>query len=152
MRLYPDNKLFSDLALSYTNKRFDKNFIVKSKRSFSLILSSEGIFYISNKGLRQVQYFDSNIDYKCFKFGKIELLGDLSTEQLCDKKINRLPSNSYQQFFKQIKYSINEKSQLQLVICIDESGLVSNVWFDIDESMTSNPSISEDINTFLCCN
>lgn len=152
MRLHPDQETFSHIVKTFLRGIYKKSFYLQDNTKFSLLFSDEGIFELNQKGLFQLVYSESSDDcLTMFNTKTTALLTDNSYYRKNYFKAGKLPLNIVEKNYHLFRFKTCPKSPVFFHIVQEESGMITEAWFEVPDSMITNPSIVEDVNTFLQC-
>jgi len=152
MRLHPEPDTFRQIITSFLGGKYGKSFYLKDYSKFTLLFCDEGIYEVNKKGLFQLSFSESSDDsLTMFSTKKTTLLTDNSYYKKIYFKGGKLPLNLVEKNYEQFRFKTCPKSPVFLHIIQEEAGVITEAWFDVPDNMITNPSITEDLNTFLQC-
>jgi len=151
MRLHPEPKSFAAITKAFIDGRLQQHFLQIQHTKYTLFFSDEGIFYLGAKGLYSVEFHDSCEALNVFNVSTCDLLVDRSYHKLTPFKGSKLPLEMDESCYELYHYKTSPKSPVTLHLVKEETGIITEIWFEFQDSLLSNPSIKEDINTFLTC-
>lgn len=151
MRLHPEPASFATIAKFFIEGKLQNKFVEHRHNRYSLFFSDENIFYLGAEGLFTIQFKDSNDDLNIFKIDSNDFLIDKSFYSLSLFRGKKLPVDMDEKNYDLYHYKTSVKSPVTLHIVKEETGVLTEIWFEFQDSLLSNPSIKEDINTFLTC-
>lgn len=151
MRLHPEPDSFAAITKAFINGRLHQTFFLKQHKRYSLFFSDEAVFYLSDKGLYTLNFQDSNESLDVYSVDSYDFLIDKSSYKLTPFRESKLPLQMEERGYELYHYKTTPKSPVTLHIVKEDAGLVVEVWFEFQDSLLSNPSVKEDINTFLTC-
>ena len=149
MRLHPEPNSFATITQAFVDGRLQNRFYQKQHRKFSLFFSDEGIFHLSEKGLSLIEFHDSYDSLNIYTVDKYDFLVDKSYYSFVPFKGGKLPLQIDEKCYELFHFKTSEKSPVTLHIVKEHTGVVTEVWFEFQDSLLLNPSIKEDIYTFL---
>jgi len=151
MRLHPEPDSFAAITKAFIDGKLHRAFFQKQHKRYSLFFSDEGVFHLCENGLYTVNFQDSSETLDIYSVDSYDLLIDKSSYSLTPFRGSKLPLEMDEKGYELYQYKTTPKSPVTLHLIKEDTGLVTEVWFEFQESLLSNPSIKEDINTFLTC-
>jgi len=151
MRLHPEPKSFAAITKAFIDGRLQQRFLQIQHTKYTLFFSDEGIFYLGTKGIYSVEFHDSYEALDVLNVNASDLLIDRSFHKLTQFKGSKLPLDTEERDYELYHYKTSPKSPVTLHLVKEDTGIITEIWFEFQDSLLSNPSIKEDINTFLTC-
>jgi hypothetical protein len=151
MRLHPEPDTFACIVNAFLEDRYKNKFQTIERKKYSLLFSDEAVFYLGPKGLSMVSFIDSYEDMSLYKTDKTHLLVDKSFCKYVPFRQGKLPLDIIEKNYERFRFKTTTKSPVSLHIAKEDSGLVTEAWFEVPDNMINNPSIKEDLDTFLAC-
>lgn len=150
VRFLPDKDDYIKIVTGFSTsvKRFAQLDRIDSMR-YTILSSASGHYRISRNGIERFVVKDGRHEPFVAKFGEIELLCDDSVFEYSKHNITYLPSNSVIRTLIQHKYKVSPEVNVVLVVIEDESGLITDTWFEMEPGLWSNPAVCQALNTFF---
>lgn len=149
MRIILDKDDFNKMISNHNLGSIQKLSEFKKTVNYSYFLNKNCFLRKTGNKLETVEIIDE--DKQLVKYGDKEFLGDNS--YFLYKKFDNLqiPTQLSEIKIQHTTYKIKNKSVVNLHITKQETGVISDIWFDVDKEYIDNQIMMEDINTFLEC-
>lgn len=149
MRLILDKEHYNTLSVKYNLGVIQKTAGFKKIIYYNYLINKECFLRRMNNVIETVEIVDG--DKKLIKHGDTEMIGDYSEIRFKQFDNFQIPTQLNDVSIIHNMYKIQKNSPITLHITKNKSGLISDIWFDIENNYVGNHMVMEDIDTFLQC-
>lgn len=150
MRIILDKDDFNKIIANYNLGSIQKLVEYKKTINYSYFLSKDYFLRKIGNKLETVEIIDNN--KQLVKYGNREFLGDNSHYNYKKFDNYQIPTKLTEIPIQHTFYKLKNKSFVSLhIIKQYGTGVINDVWFEIEQEFIDNQIVMEDINTFLEC-
>lgn len=153
MRILLDKETFVKIQVKKRQGNIQKIAKFKHVKHFNLIFSKECILRRSNDNKTQQQRLEEMVitdgEQRLITHNDMEMIGDTSTIKYTNASRMQLPTQFVELPLMHTIYKLDKRSRISLVFEQMDTGVIRDIWFEIEDEFVDNPIVMEDIDVFL---